>query len=105
MSQILKELRGNKDTHNTNSPHRDDADAKSQEEYCRTVRSSVKSGRSKQSSGVGIKLGTNQDRRTTEPERRQGVAAIPKRGRQGHSHTESIAGCYRSYRIDSQSGM
>ena len=56
MSQIIRELRGKKDTHNTNSPQRDDAYAKAQEEYCRTVRSSVKSGRSKQSSGVGIKL-------------------------------------------------
>ena len=56
MSQIIRELRGNKDTHNTNSPQRDDAYAMGQEEYCRTVRSSVKSGRSKQSSGVGIKL-------------------------------------------------
>ena len=56
MSEIIKELRGNNDTHNTNSPQLDDAYAKSQEEYCRTVRSSVKSGRSKQSSSGGIKL-------------------------------------------------
>ena len=56
MSQIIRELRGKKDTHNTNSPQRDDAYAKVQEEYCRTVRSSVKSGGSKQSSSVGNKL-------------------------------------------------
>ena len=56
MSQIIRELRGKKDTHNTNSHQRDEAYAKAQEEYCTTVRSSVKSGRSKQSSGVGIKL-------------------------------------------------
>ena len=56
MSEIIKELRGYKDTHNTKPPQLDDVYAKSQEEYCRTVRSSVKSGRSKQSSGVGIKL-------------------------------------------------
>ena len=56
MSQNIRELRRKKDTHNTNSPRRDDAYAMAQEEYCRTVRSSVKSGRSKQSSGVGIKL-------------------------------------------------
>ena len=55
MSQIIRELRGKKDTHNTNSPQRDDVYAMAQEEYCRTVRSSVKSGRSKQS-GVGMKL-------------------------------------------------
>ena len=52
----IRELRGYNDTHNTKSSQQDDAYAKSREEYCRTVRSSVKSGRSKQSSGVGIKL-------------------------------------------------
>ena len=31
--------------------------------------------------------------------------SIPKRGRQGHRHTMSIAGCYRSCCIDSRSGM
>ena len=31
--------------YNTNSPAGDDAQAKTQEEYCETVRSSVKSGR------------------------------------------------------------
>ena len=56
MSQIIRELRGKKDTHNRNSPQRDDVYAMAQEEYCRTVRPSVKSGRSKQTSGVGIKL-------------------------------------------------
>ena len=56
MSQIIRDLRGKKDTHNTNSPQRDDAYAMAQEEYCRTVRSSVKSGRSKQSSGVWNKV-------------------------------------------------
>ena len=56
MSEIIRELRGKKDTHNKNPPQRDDAYAMAQEEYCRTVRSSVTSGRSKQSSGVGIKL-------------------------------------------------
>ena len=56
MSQTIRELRGKKDTHNTNSPQRDDAYAMAQEEYCRAVRPSVKSGRSKQTSGVGIKL-------------------------------------------------
>ena len=56
MSQIIRELRGNKDTHNTNLPQRDDAYAMAQEEYCRTGRSSVKSGRLKQSSCVGIML-------------------------------------------------
>ena len=56
MSEIIKELRGYNDTHNTNSPQLDDAYAKSQEEYCRTVRSGVKSGRSNQLSGVGIKV-------------------------------------------------
>ena len=56
MSENIRELRGYNDTHNTKSSQQDDAYAKSREEYCRTVRSSVKSGRSKQSSGVGIKL-------------------------------------------------
>ena len=56
MSQIIRELRGKKDTHKTNSPQRDDVYAMAQQEYCRTVRSSVKSGRSKQSSGVGTKV-------------------------------------------------
>ena len=57
MSQTNEELAKREQRHisNTNSPQRDDAHAKSQEEYCGTVRSSVKSGRSK-SSGVGIKL-------------------------------------------------
>ena len=39
-----------------NSSQQDDAYAKSWKEYCRTDRASVKSGRAKQSSGVGIKL-------------------------------------------------
>ena len=42
--------------HNTNTPSGVDAQAKTQEEYCETVRSSVKSGRPEQSSGGGIKL-------------------------------------------------
>ena len=57
MSENIRELRGYNDTHTIqNSSQQDNAYAKSREEYCRTVRASVKSGRSKQSSGVGIKL-------------------------------------------------
>ena len=100
-----EELRGNRHKHNTNSPMGVDAKAKTQEEYCNTVRSSVKSGRSEQLSVGGIKL-----RQQPGPRDHQaGVEARGhsnlKRGRQGHRHTVSIAGCYRSCCLDYKSGM
>ena len=79
MSQIIRELRGKKDTHNTNSPQRDDAYAMAQEEYCRTVRSSVEVRKVKTIIRCRDEVkAPNQDLWTTKPERRQEVAAILK---------------------------
>ena len=98
----IRAKREHKHKHNTNSPQGVEAQAKTQEEYCRTDRSIVKSGRAKQSSVGGIKL-RHQPRHKDHPAYRN-----LERGRQGQRHLclsldASGAGCrdYKSGRRQS----
>ena len=85
----IRAKREQRHTYNTNAPKGVEAHAKTQEEYRRTVRSSVKSGRSEQSSGVGMKL-RNQPRHKDHPAYRKSKGSVATESEEGRANATYI---------------